>query len=204
MSENIHDRLIQVSLSLLPALLMCLWSSACAEADSAGQIKLSKEHVEAAKRTRRLILHYDIVGASMRIRPWGQKGIDELDEVIEYYTKPYVSGLAQGVDSVFYGVNEGYPAMWASNVIKRTSIVFPKWWAAGIDPMGVLVNETKKVGREVFITFRINGSDVEESGATYQVPEIKRQHPDWLIETPWGLMLWNFAKQGVRDHMLRV
>ncbi|MDP6448358.1 MAG: hypothetical protein QF805_31505, partial [Pirellulaceae bacterium] len=56
---------------------------------------------------------------------------------------------------------EGYPAMWPSNIIKRASVVFPKWWDAGIDPMDVMIKQTQKVGREVFVTFRMAGADVE-------------------------------------------
>ncbi len=34
--------------------------------------------------------------------------------------------------------------MWPSKIVRRAKIEFPRWWEAGIDPVEVLVRETKK------------------------------------------------------------
>jgi hypothetical protein len=175
-------------------------SEAMEQERSRTAVRLSEAHLAAVNRSRRLILHYDWTAWGMQKTPWGRKGIDQLDEIVQFYTRPYQDAAAAAIDSVFYEIGEGYPAMWPSNIIKRASVVFPVWWEAGIDPVEVLVNETRRVGREVFITYRINGADVEGDAEfeRWKLPAIKEQHPDWLIEVPWGHPKWNFAVEGVR------
>lgn len=168
-------------------------------------IQLTRAHIEATNRRRRIILHHDVTGPSARRTPW-VKRVDQLDEVVAHFIKPYESETAKHVDSVFYEFGEGHPALWPSKIVPRAKIEFPRWWAAGIDPVEVLVNETKKRNREVFLTLRLNGSDVEEDDeyADWKLSKIKRQHPEWLIKSPWGFYYWNFAFQGVRDYKVSV
>ena len=110
------------------------------------------------------------------------------------------------MDTVVYELGEGYPALWPSHIVPRAKVVFPKWWEAGIDPLEVLVRETGRRNREVFLTYRINGSDVEEDAefADWQLSARKQKNRDWLIQAPWGFYYWNFAFQGVRDYKLQV
>ena len=171
------------------------------------EIKLTASHLEAVERPRRLIVHHDYTSATARQTPWGLKGTHQLDEVVEQYMAPYEEDPnTRFVDTVIYELGEGDPAMWASRIVPWAKVVFPKWWEAGIDPLEVLVRETKLRNREVFFTYRINGSDVEEDVefADWKLPAIKQEHRDWLIQAPWSFYYWNFAFQGVRDYKIRV
>ena len=169
------------------------------------KVQLTKSHLEAAERQRRIILHHDITGPSVRSTPW-VKPVDQLDEIVTHFMQPYESEVAEHVDSVFYEWGEGYPAMWPSKIVRRAKVEFPRWWAAGIDPVEVLVRETKKRHREVFFTYRLNGSDVEGDNeyAKWKLSSIKRQHRDWLIKAPWGFYYWDFTFQGVRDYKVSI
>ena len=168
-------------------------------------VQLTQSHIEACDRQRRIILHHDITGPSVRSTPW-VKPIDQLDEIVDHFMQPYESEVAAHVDSVFYEWGEGYPAMWPSNIVRRAKIEFPRWWEAGIDPVEVLVRETKKRNREVFFTYRLNGSDVEGDSeyAEWKLSSIKRQHRDWLIKAPWDFYYWDFTFQGVRDYKVSI
>jgi probable HAF family extracellular repeat protein len=42
--------------------------------------------------------------------------IDQLDEIIDFYTRPYQEEAATAIDSVFYEIGEGYPAMWRVDI----------------------------------------------------------------------------------------
>ena len=206
------NRFTRTATLLAVGLLASGWGSTgcrdqAIEEDSAtAAIRLTPDHRRAIQRQRRLMLHYDYTSATARNTPWGKKEVDQLDEVIREYMAPYDDPNTRFVDTLVYELGEGYPAMWASNIVPRAKVVFPKWWEAGIDPLEVLVRETKGRQREVFLTYRINGSDVEEDAefADWQLSAMKREHPEWLIEVPWGLYVWNFAFQEVRDYKLRV
>jgi len=168
-------------------------------------VQLTKSHIEASDRQRRIILHHDVIGPSVLSTPW-KKPVDQLDEIVDYFMQPYESEVAEHVDSVFYEWGEGYPAMWPSKIVRRAKIEFPRWWEAGIDPVEVLVRETKKRNREVFFTYRLNGSDVEGDSeyADWKLSSIKRQHQDWLIKAPWDFYYWDFTFQGVRDYKVSI
>ena len=110
------------------------------------------------------------------------------------------------IDSVWHEWGEGNTAVWPSEVLPRTENVFPRWWEAGIDPVKVLLDETRKRGREVFFSYRINGSDNDDlfdPPHRFEDPiPLKARHPDWLIHK-WHVY-WDFRRQGVRDLKLAV
>ena len=191
-----------VFLGIMPWMLL---PAECGETLVTNSIELTAAHIEAANRRRRIILHHDVIGPSMRSTPW-TKRIDQLDEVVAHFMQPYENDTAEYVDSVFYEWGEGYPAMWPSKILPRAKVEFPRWWDAGIDPIEVLLTETKKRKREVFFSYRINGGDVEgDSGyRDWKLPAIKQEHPEWLIQTPWDLQLWNFAIKEVRDYKVNI
>ena len=167
---------------------------------SASRIELGEEHVAAVNRPRRLLLHYDFQMATMRTTPWGQKGIDQLDEILDYYMSPYEDANTEFLDTIVYEL--GHVACWPSRVTPRTKVVFPEWWEAGIDPLEKMIEGAKQKGREVFLTYRLNGTDIEEDSEyeEWKLPASKQQHPERLIKLPWGsIHLWNFAYHEVHD-----
>ena len=169
--------------------------------DSPMTFELDRAHRDALKRRRRLMLHYDYTGHTMLTTPWGEKDVDQLDEVLEYYRAPWHQPSTRFLDTVVYELGEG-PTPWQSMIAPRAKVVFPKWWEAEIDPLEQLVDVAKEQGREVFFSCRLNGSDIEEDAeyGTWKLPELKERHRDRLVKLPWAnIHNWNFAYRGVRD-----
>ena len=164
-------------------------------------IDLDSKHRDALNRRRRLMLHYDYTGHTMLTTPWGEKDVSQLDEVLRHYREPWQTQATTFLDTVIYELGEG-PTPWPSMIAPRAKVVFPKWWEAGIDPLEELVDLAKQQGREVFFSYRLNGSDIEEDVeyGNWKLPEIKERHRDRLVKLPWAnIHNWNFAHRGVRD-----
>jgi len=173
--------------------------------DTISRFEFSKEHLAAVGRHRRLMLHYDYSGHTMKTTPWGKQTVDQLDQIVDYYSQPYQTSSTQFMDSIIYELGEG-PTVWPSEIAPRAKVVFPKWWQAGIDPLATLIDIAKQHQKEVFLSYRLNGTDVEEDSeyGNWKLPAFKKEHPDWLLKAPWGITLWNFAYQGVRDHKVAI
>ncbi len=157
-------------------------------------IKLSKEHIEAVNRRRRIIFQYDICQFYVEeVNP------EQVDEVKAHFLSPFDETPNQ-IDSVWYEWGEGNTAPYPSRILPPQHPVFGRWREAGIDPVLLFLDETKRRGKEVFLSYRINGSD-NDSGPPELTP-MKVEHPDWLIHTWYSF--WNFAKEEVRDYKLRI
>ena len=157
-------------------------------------IRLSKEHIEAVNRRRRIIFQYDICQFYVEnVNP------EQVDEVKAHFLSPFDETPNQ-IDSVWYEWGEGNTAPYPSRILPPQHPVFGRWREAGIDPILLFLDETKKRGKEVFLSYRINGSD-NDSGPPALTP-MKVEHPDWLIHTWYSF--WNFAKEEVRDYKLRI
>ena len=167
-----------------------------------GTIELSKEHIQAVNRQRRIIFQDDVMCSGMPFTT-ERVGPDQLDEAVAYYMARLDFGPNQ-IDSVWYEWGEGNIAAWHSKILPPPPVYFPQWWKAGIDPVRILLEESRKRSREVFFSYRINGSDNEyfQEKGTFTVPPEKSAHPDWLIQT-WH-PLWNFAVQEVRDYKVSI
>lgn len=160
-------------------------------------------HAAAAARQRRIIFQDDILANSAFRRD--EVGTSRLDRLIAFYMSRLEAAPNQ-IDSVWHEWGEGNTAVWPSEVLPRTENVFPGWWEAGIDPVRVLLDETRKRGREVFFSYRINGSDNDD---LFDPPHplegpvpLKARHPDWLIHK-WHVY-WDFRREGVRRLKLEV
>ena len=132
-------------------------------------------------------------------------GPERLRKLVDFYMSR-LDATPNQIDSLWHEWGEGNTAVWPSQVIPTTENVFPKCWDAGIDPVRVLLDETRKRGREVFHSYRINGSDNDD---LFDPPHpfadpipLKAEHPDWLIHK-WHVF-WDFACEGVRDLKLAI
>ena len=157
-------------------------------------ISLSKEHVEAANRLRRIIFQYDICQFYVE-----DMNPEQAEEVKAYFLSPFDETPNQ-IDSVWYEWGEGNTAPYPSRILPPQHPVFQRWREAGIDPVLLFLEETKKRAKEVFLSYRINGSD-NDMGPPELTP-LKVERPDLLIRTWYSY--WNFAKEEVRDYKLRI
>ena len=145
-------------------------------------LPISREHIEAINRPRRIIFQDDVLANDVfRTEEVGTK---RLDKIIDFYMSRLDEKPNQ-IDSIWFEWGEGNTAVWPSKVLPCTESVFPKWWQAGIDPVEVLLTEARKRGREVFFSYRINGSDnddlFDQPHPFNQPIPLKAKHPDWLI-----------------------
>jgi len=165
-------------------------------------IILTPAHFEAVNRKRRIILQDDVL-ANDCFRS-ETVGSDRLQRVIDYYMSK-LDETPNQVDSIWFEWGEGNTAVWPSKILPRTTNVFPKWWESGVDPIQVLLDEARKRDREVFFSYRMNGSDndgmFDPPHPFDQPTPLKAEHPDWLIHL-WH-PFWNFAEPGVRELKLR-
>ena len=156
---------------------------------------LSKEHLKALNRPRRIILHHDPGITYYRPDRDLQKSVNK---AFAYDKLPNSQ-----IDTVFVDVG-GDAAYWPSKTIDQLPWL-KEWFAEGNDMFPVIVKKVQDSGREIFWSFRINGIE--------NVPEpIKEKYADWLIdwkESPcWrndgSKLLWDFSHDGVHDLHLKV
>ena len=119
----------------------------------------AREHIAAINRQRRIIFQDDVLAND--VFRTDEVGTERLDKIIDFYMSRLDEQPNQ-IDSIWFEWGEGNTAVWPSEVIPCTENVFPRWWAAGIDPVEVLLAESQKRGREVFFSYRINGSDNDD------------------------------------------
>ena len=166
-------------------------------------LTISHEHIEAINRRRRIIFQDDVLAND--VFRTNEVGTERLDRIIDFYMGRLDEQPNQ-IDSIWFEWGEGNTAVWPSELLPCTENVFPRWWEAGIDPVEVLLTEARKRGREVFFSYRINGSDNDDlfdpPHPFDQPVPLKAEHPDWLIHK-WH-PYWNFSFKGVRDLKLDV
>ena len=167
------------------------------------RLSVRDEHIAAINRQRRIIFQDDVLANDVFRND--EVGTERLDKIIDFYMSRLDEQPNQ-IDSIWFEWGEGNTAVWPSEVMPCTENVFPKWWEAGIDPVEVLLTEAKKRDREVFFSYRINGSDNDDlfdPPRPFDQPiPLKAENPDWLIYK-WH-PYWNFSVQGVRDLKLNV
>jgi len=85
-------------------------------------------------------------------------------------------------------------------------------FAEGQDPMGVLLDGLRRSGRETFITFRTNDVHNPTDEDQWNVPKIRRQHPDFIVDVEtarsgkedWLCYCLDYSRLEVRDYFLAV
>jgi hypothetical protein len=161
-------------------------------------IKLSKAHIEAVNRRRRICVDNDSGLAThfgIDVNQW-------LDTYFNWIVRP-----GSQVDSIAWCMDEGNIVAYPSKV---TAVYehpgLQKWFESDIDILQVAVTETHKQGLEAFYSYRINGPDhVGPANNQPQAAPLKEQHPDWLLDLFWYRPgVWNFAVPGVRDYKLAI
>ena len=162
--------------------------------EAMNSISLGKEHIEAANRLRRIIFQYDICQFYVE-----NMNPEQADEVKAYFLSPFDETPNQ-IDSVWYEWGEGNTAPYPSRILPPQHPVFQRWREAGIDPILLFLDETRTRGKEVFLSYRINGSD-NDMGPPELTP-LKAERPDLLIRAWYSY--WNFASEEVRDYKLRI
>lgn len=137
------------------------------------------------------------------------------------------------VDAVFFSFGSGNVAEYQSNVLEwpgqADQFKFPnsKNWHSGVEadpkdqylnpkgladaghnPPAVIVEECHKRGMDAFVSLRMNdihdGQYPPDTWPNPELPSLKRQNPDWLLE---GLDYWsalNYAQPQVRALKLKV
>jgi len=164
--------------------------------------RLSQAHLAAMNRRRRVVVNFDTnFGSPSVVIPLA--GTDIEGVVQDYFSMIDEPGVE--MDSIWWCWLDGNYANYPSRILPIWELPgFKKWWGAGIDPVRVFAEETRKRGKEVFFSYRLNGTDMI-SIEPLSKPLLKEVHPEWLIQT-WesygNLGYWNFVEQGVRDYKL--
>ena len=158
------------------------------------RVHLSEAHIAAVNRPRRIYANNDVgIGLGIDLKPWLSFRFDLFDE----------PGMQ--VDTIGWCLDEGNIAAYPSKVIPV--LQYPglqKWLAEGIDIAKVLVDETHKRGKEAFWVHRLNGKDANSDFSGGEASPLKKQHPEWLLDSvSWGGE-WNFAVPEVRAHKVAV
>ena len=168
-------------------------------------VVLSDAHRAAIDRPRRIIMQYDINCEGM---PFGMRSgsvsPDLRQEAVEFHMAA-LREKGNQIDSVWWELGEGEVAQWPSEVLQTQQTVFPPWWEAGLDPVELLVEATQEMSREVFWSYRINGSPWPRQPLEAQT--FKTEHPEWahqgLPQIPTSLF-WDFSFPAVREHKVRI
>lgn len=166
--------------------------------------RLSQAHLAAVNRRRRVVVNFDTnFGSPSVVIPLA--GTDIGDVVQDYFRMIDEPGVE--IDSIWWCWLDGNYACYPSRILPIWELPgFKKWWDAGIDPLRIFAEETKKREKEVFFSYRLNGTDMT-SIEPLSKPLLKEIHPDWLMQT-WesygNLGYWNFVEQGVRDYKLAI
>ena len=155
-------------------------------------VSLSREHLKAVHRRRRIVMMQDAYGDGHGATPFGGDFASWLR-----YRFSYLDELETQIDAIWWDMaalavypNQGFPA----DVQARYDALA----AAGTDPLKSLVDGTHSRGLEAFFNHRI--SEVELDGKTFR---LKTENPDWVIPTWWPHGMWNLAAPGLQDFKLR-
>lgn len=166
--------------------------------------QLSQAHLDAVNRSRRVIVNFDTnFGAPSVIRRLAGMDIDRV--VKGYFSMVDEAGVQ--MDSIWWCWLDGNFANYPSQILPVWELPgFKQWWDSGIDPVQIFAEETKKRGREVFFSYRLNGTDMA-SIEPLSKPLLKETHPEWLIHT-WEAYrnpgYWNFTVPDVRDYKVSI
>ena len=171
-------------------------------------VNLTAAHADAVARHRCVVENFD----TLLVDP-GQ--YDSMDDIVKYRFT-FIDDPSTHIDSIWWKWCEGNVVPYPSKFLPLFNhSAYRKWIEEGVDIVRIFQEETHKRGLECFYSHRMNGSDsdpqyvegrgsfIDDGGNLNDVP-LKREHPDWLIELPWGGNgNWNFAVEGVRAYVLR-
>ncbi len=209
-----RERLMR--LAVIVAILLILSAQAVAVgAAEPGSRKLTKAHIAAIDRQRRVIVNYDN-GAVF----WGNQSVENPPvetDIQKYATRCFsiIDDRASQVDSVWWDWSNGNVVAYPSKVLPTYGF-FPLWkeWSkAGVDPVRVFVEETRKRKLEVFCSYRVNAPDAAELPYSEfkDGNPLKKAHPEWLLWAEGDIAAraithaqWNFAEPGVRELKVRI
>ncbi len=202
---------LALSLNLPTALV------APAAVPSPGAVSLSKAHIAAVERKRRIVMNYDALASLLQYQKHGGK--QDLDSF-----KRHMLGILDyednQIDSVGWCWSEGNEAPYPSEILP-TLLDHPvfKVVPEGIDLLRMGCEESHRRGIEAFFSLRINGGDHDRSYLERRIPKLPKKwnNKDWLINwnpDPKGppeymspfhkSAFWNFAAKGLRDHKVSV
>ena len=110
-------------------------------------------------------------------------------------------------DSIWWCWLDGNYANYPSKLLPQWELDgLRAWWEAGVDPLRVFLEATHRRGKEAFLSYRINGTDMT-AVTPLSEPLLKRAHPEWLLHT-WESLgnpgYWNFAVPEVRDYKVAI
>ena len=180
---------------------------------------LSEEHIAAVDRHRRTVVNYDAIETMPD--PFGEEDIGAFVKARLFFPDdPDIR-----IDSIWWNWGEGNVAPYRSKVVPSYQHPgYKRWLERGIDIVRVFLEATHERGIEAFFSHRMNGGDndpmyvpgvgtimdgvVQGGGEIGDAPSVNRvplkeEHPDWLFHTSWSTNgWWNYAVEGVRDHLL--
>ena len=161
---------------------------------------LSGAHLAAIGRKRRVIVNYDTeLGSPIIAHRLTGNDIEQL--TADYLALFDEEGVE--VDSIWWCWLDGNYANYPSQLLPVWQLEGLRvWWDAGIDPLRAFLEATHRRGKEAFLSYRLNGTDMA-AVAPLSKPLLKEAHPEWLIHT-WeshgNAGYWNFAVPEVREY----
>ncbi len=168
---------------------------------TAERIKLSPDHIAARDRRRRMLFNFDT--------GWG--GDPEFDgsDIRVFMDKWFVrfrGDPATQLDTISWCWSEGGWAPYPDSKVLPVYDGYRKWIDAGIDPVRITLDESKKHGLENWFSYRINNEAdfVGIAGWSIQTPTMQA-HPEWLVPTIWPQWkVYNFEIPEVRTYKLGI
>ncbi|PKO23888.1 MAG: hypothetical protein CVU38_01705 [Chloroflexi bacterium HGW-Chloroflexi-1] len=157
------------------------------------KIVLSRQHIEALNRRRRVIVNLDT--------NWGLPGVEDHDaqDIIDFNMEFFMGLEGSQVDSIWWAWGEMNYGPWPSKILP-VNHEYQKWLKRGVDPLRMGIEEGRKRGLEAFMTFRINGGEGYPAG--YPVLD---ENPGWGFPEPvWQTRRFNFAIKEARDYKLSI
>ena len=167
--------------------------------------ELSREHVAAVNRRRRIVVRYDITG-----NPADFATDVLLGERLEAWWDAQMSlqdMAGSQTDTIIWWSEGGSEAPFDS-AVRPVAPWFVKWVEAGLDMPAMALQQARRRGLEAFYQYAMNGFDVGWDGAKtvpFTIP-VKADHPDWVL-WPYGPVesgYWNYAQPGVRAYVLEI
>ena len=114
------------------------------------------------------------------------------------------------IDAVMWdiGLSEDSYALWTGSELLPSvnQDGYNKWFAAGIDCVERLVEETHARGLEAIWNHRVCPIDCPmpfvacPHDSPLRENYLKKRHPEWVNECWWSQGLWNLASEGLREH----
>jgi hypothetical protein len=164
-------------------------------------IELSKDHIAAVNRRRRVVVQEDPV-LSDPLKP----GISF--EQWRDYLFNYADERNSQIDSFFWDIGSGDWAIYRSKLLPVSEIPIVKHWRdQGIDFVQLLIQECRKRKIEAFWNQRTSEVDMPADGVGLEMEmmnPVKKAHPDWVIRSWWWQGLWNLSNPGARQYRLQV